>query len=110
MNDQTITDLLITAFEGGSNYWIDEVEYVGIPYNPGCPRYARLSECKYGKIIFSIEDEPNHSLTWDMLKAGVDLMEEKYPQHYADILTEDWDAGTADVALQLALFKELVYG
>ena len=37
-------------------------------------------------------------------------MHQKYPNHYENFISENDDAETSDVALQLALFKELVYG
>ena len=111
ITDQLITDLLITAMEGGSNYWVDEVDYNYIPFDAQSPRYARLSECrKHGMIVFNMEDMPTYRLRWDMLHPGLELMKEKYPRHYAAITDESWDAETADVFLQLALFKELIFG
>jgi hypothetical protein len=45
----------------------------------------------------------------DMIK-GLELMKEKFPKHYADLMNEDDDAVTADVAVQMMLFGEIVFG
>jgi hypothetical protein len=37
-------------------------------------------------------------------------MADKYPRHIADILSENDDATTGDVFLQLCLFGDVVYG
>lgn len=37
-------------------------------------------------------------------------MQEKYPQHWADIINESDDANTADVFLQCVVFGEVIYG
>jgi hypothetical protein len=41
---------------------------------------------------------------------GMDVMQEKYPQHWADIINESDDANTADVFLQCVVFGEVIYG
>jgi hypothetical protein len=41
---------------------------------------------------------------------GIEVMAEKYPHHFADVVAENDDADTADVYLQCCLFGECVYG
>lgn len=51
-----------------------------------------------------------HEITLDDVKRGLDLMKEKYPRHWADLVEEDDDLITGDVWLQLTVFGELIYG
>jgi len=37
-------------------------------------------------------------------------MKENYPEHYANAITENYDADTADVWFQLVVMDEVVFG
>lgn len=110
-----VADLLCSAFEGGSDYWavvvrrhaptewkytdMDGRHYVHlIPLNPG------------GLIVFQTDDNEYHNLDQAALQRGLQVMAEKYPEHYADFLAENDDAATGDVFLQCCLFGEVIYG
>jgi hypothetical protein len=41
---------------------------------------------------------------------GLQLMADKYPNHFADFMQENDDATTSDVFLQLSVFGELIFG
>lgn len=43
-------------------------------------------------------------------EAGLQLMAEKYPDHFKDLMQENDDAITGDVFLQCIALKEVVYG
>lgn len=60
-----------------------------------------------------IKDFPKtakHHITLADIKKGLDLMKEKYPRHWADLVEENDDLITGDVWLQLTVFGELIYG
>ena len=132
--DERAVDLLIGAFEGGSNYWIDSIEYndifktevarlnglaslIGNVDGIQEPYYASLyliDKAVRADVMVNTgaeEGEPaRYLLNMKSLREGIYLMSEQYPNHYANFINEMDDAETADVALQLALFKEIVYG
>lgn len=54
--------------------------------------------------------EARHEITIADVKRGLDLMKEKYPRHWADLVEENDDLITGDVWLQLTVFGELIYG
>jgi hypothetical protein len=119
-----IFSLIVSALEGGSNYWYmlegkitptrwdfqddpsNKTHYAGeYALNPG------------GALIISNDyarDEGEKKvvkrLNLKTIKQGLQLMAEKYPSHFSDILSENADASTGDVFLQLCLFGELIYG
>jgi hypothetical protein len=120
---QLISDLLCSAFEGGSNYWycIDEFiaptemswqtdpeqvfQHLDYPLNDG------------GALIISDkeDDEPvkgkkTYRLDLESITKGLQVMAEKCPRHFADMVSEDFDATTGDVFLQCCLFGEVIYG
>lgn len=106
---ELLKDLLVTAVEGGSNYWAaftdverDEELYV---------TKTRLSDRE--------ADTPRvFTVTPDTLAVGLQNLatrmskrgESAAGRHLTDALTENGDAITADVVLQMALFGEIVYG
>ena len=121
VTQERIKDLLITAFEGGSNYWYFIREFV---YPAGQTQESLGIECQHdGELIFrgghmiidDVEDGEQSELSgkildMDAIKRGLNLMAEKYPKHWNDFIQENEDADTADVFLQLAVYGDIVYG
>lgn len=63
------------------------------------------------KIAF-VEDgeEVPVYLTPKNMRGAASKLLEKNPKIFSQIKSEDWDAGSADAWLQMALFDEVVYG
>lgn len=57
-----------------------------------------------------VPESAKHHITIVEVQKGLELMRDKYPRHYADLMEEEDDAITGDVWLQLAVFGELIYG
>lgn len=55
-------------------------------------------------------ESAKHRITLDNVRKGLELMQEQYPRHYADLVEENDDAITGDVWLQLAVFGDIIYG
>ena len=111
-----VSDLLVGAFEGGCNYWMetaDAVKPTEITYQhePGhtWPRYDYpLNE---GGAVDCVDDEGNHHrLDLPAIKKGLQLMAEKQPKDFADFMDGNDDASTSDVFVQLCLFGDVIYG
>ena len=116
---QRISDLLCSAFEGGSNYWYviekfiqpetlnfrtdeDEIfKHLDYPLNEGG-----------AVMVGDMEDEDSKPKRLDLgaIKKGLRIMAKKYPRHMSDFLNENDDADTGDVFLQCCLFGEVIYG
>ena len=95
-----ISDLLINAINGGINYWCSE-----------CSSNEDVSKLKSEPDTFTEDEEGKvHTLTYEKMIAGLRLMAEKYPGHFGDFMSHNDDASTADVFIQLCLFKDVVYG
>lgn len=104
---QLINDLLVTAFEGGSNYW-----YFINTSHQGHP--ADYITQKDGILeITDLESESNDvlgMLTYDRCLKGMELLKQDYIDHYNDAINEEYDATTADVFLQLAVMGDVIFG
>ena len=137
---ETIENLLVSAFEGGSNYWY---MITGYTYPKGKTRKTMEAEkAQSAKDDFDKEFFPHidtvlfgggikvHdtesankgtvTLTYDKCVKALKLMAEcagmppekrhTHPRHWEDVLNENTDADTGDVFLQLALWGEVIYG
>lgn len=102
LTPQLACDLLVTALEGGSNYWLDT-------YQPHLSGYGNVINYAPDKTwTFAVDGESETvTTTWSDLQQAL----HKMPRHHLDnIKNDNWDAETADVWLQCALFGEIVYG
>jgi len=138
VTDERIRDLLITAMEGGSNYWYQILKYefpegIGLNDFRAGGQFAVKDEHTSASlgyfpvqyvipftegcaiVIGDLNDPESEDpqlpakLDRDALTRGIQVMASKSPEHFADFLAENEDAATADVFLQLALFGDVVF-
>jgi len=110
---QMIEDLLVTALEGGSNYWY----YLPneLPKQEGKSYIdAMLAFLEEGGSIqvndWEDEEEKLGELTWESAMKAFELMHEVQPHNYAALIEDNWDANDADVWFQLAVMGEVTFG
>lgn len=112
--DENIDDLVVTAFEGGIDYWCGEVKVKeGSMYVEDYDKleYASDAISKGGTLIlFDAESEETWELTLEKIIHGIKCYCEKNSYTDADDLMDNYDAGTADAIIQYALFDEIVFG
>jgi hypothetical protein len=111
---ETIKDLLIAAFEGGSNYWymIDEHNLDEFP--EGVYLSTMLAYMGSRMTISDVSGggyfEPVTITHADVQKAWHTLStDERYRMFYGQAKRGDFDATTGDVFLQLVVFKKLIF-
>jgi hypothetical protein len=112
--DEMVDEVLTTALEGGINYWVRSVRLIGTPTSkstlfPGEEPF--LSECltKGCTIAVTDTDGEERILTRAKMRAGI----RRASQHFGltcEDFHEQHDATMADVAVQLGLLGEIVYG
>lgn len=107
-----VDSIVVTAFEGGVNYWCGvkrNEEFADKPSN--VPMSTWITHCLLeGKeiVLYDKEEtEDDVTLTLEKLLKGVSLNSEKRP-HDSDL--ENMDADTADAIIQYAVFGKLVFG
>lgn len=120
-----VAELLVSAVEGGIGYWCPRqsfkytkpAEWVPVlddaerwpcydyPLLPGGAVEFYVSARDFGG-----KGKKICRLDLETIAAGLKLMAEKTPGHFADFLHERDDARTADVFVQLCVFGEVVYG
>ena len=115
-DDQFLEDIIVTALEGGSNYWIDYIKGFKNEKPKDIPTSIWVfNELKNGKMItICMENDQRVFLTMRKLQYGV----KKYFSDTSNLIdgltltldAGDYDANMADCVLQYAVFNELIYG
>lgn len=100
---ERIECLLISALEGGSNYWIKWAQPV-----QGGDIYDGAFD--YGVRIRADGEPHSRLLNMTAMQKGLQDLADQHPDHMADLISGNDDATTADVWLQLCLFGEVVFG
>ena len=104
---EDVQEVLIGAFEGGSNYWLGKVKVKDKDYKGG--KYASDVIGLGGELILTTMEGEKHTLTQDMMIKGF----QKYLDNggmYFPFDSGQADGWTYDTILQNALFGEQVYG
>jgi hypothetical protein len=115
ISSKVLTDVIVTALEGGSNHFITDLEYpVGIKKSEfETPAYSdpKFYQNKWSLIIHIDErDENQFTLNDKSVGDGWTLFAAQYPTRAASILDETYDADDADLAMQFFLFGAYIYG
>ena len=108
-------NVIVTALEGGSNYWCDiHDQFPDTPkgYSPAQRLALSLvNNPKFKVDVYDTEtDEKIGELTQAAMNKGLQLTIDTYPHAFSDMLSENFDAETTDTILQLAVLGEVVYG
>lgn len=106
---EEIGDFIVTMFEGGSNYWVDSITIS----REECPDAEYFDVVMEGGQIAVVELEGDGSeqiLNKKVLDRGVDILLQRYPRYFRELVTGEWDVEAADALLQCSLFGDIVYG
>lgn len=113
-----ITNAIVGALEGGSSYWLREIEYADTPDGlTEKPFYAETEFwTKGGRIIFKYDDPEDDECRAETtigqaeLLVGLEMMAVGTPSHFGDLVSENDDAITHDTFIQYVLFGDVIYG
>tara|TARA_A100001201_G_scaffold65190_4_gene61307 strand:- start:834 stop:1241 length:408 start_codon:yes stop_codon:yes gene_type:complete len=109
IEDKQIDDWLCCAFEGGINYWCNEIKVKDDDYKGA--KYASDVISRGGVIIVNDYAPSNIKVTKScILQALVWLSLNNYTKVLQRLLSGQYDAGDADILFQVACFHDVVYG
>ena len=113
----TLEHLWVTILEGGSNYWVDKIDY-------DKPEWADATDLKNGAhlaenfevTVYHGADEWDSRVysetvkvrTFDVIHKGISLLSDDVKMIIMN--DGDWDANDADHIFQLGVFGEVRYG
>ena len=113
VTQQDIDDIMLTALEGGINYWCDKATVVGEYLG----EFASEQISRGGILkLHDAEDDKTYELTKAKLLNGItQAIEKDFFANYHwyagnELDTSMVDAEVADVIIQLALFDGIIYG
>ena len=112
VTDEMIDSILVTAFEGGINYWCNGIKVVDDDYKGA--DYGSHVISKDGEIDLIVDDmvvdnkieESSYRLTKEKLHKGC----QQYADHKKQFEYENFDADDADMIVQYAIFDNIIYG
>jgi len=117
MTDQQLEDLFVTAIEQSTGYWCEfsltkELTEKYADENKSTAEMLWTALLAGETLNFSDVEDPMEKweLTLEKVKEGCEKLFLEEPAHYANVLTENCDAETADVWFQYCLLGELVFG
>lgn len=117
MNNQIRQDLLVTALEGGSNYWyyLPDLSMTEKYQSPELSTSEVIWKAVTKKRVIPVHDAENEEeklgeLSMEQIKIGEELMKKNAPEHWMNANDENWDAETADVWFQFVVMGELIFG
>ena len=120
----TVCDLLVGSVEGGSKYWatfrldpnfaklVDKADITkssDFNFEKYYPVYD-IEHPQYCLRVSDAEGGTTYNVTLENFVNGLNVMADRYPQHFKDVITENHDAVTSDVFIQCAVFGEIVFG
>lgn len=138
IDDKRVHDLLVSALEGGSNYWYmieDEIMPTSVTFkdplwdsdrekDPDFVHQEEIPFCEGGALMITdaamYDDQSERILKKPFrldrkaiekgLQVMANLKEGEGGHHFPNFLKGDDDSETGDVFLQCCVFGELVYG
>lgn len=125
VTEELLTDMIVTALEGGSNYWYDlnrdDIDTVKKHHHPDVRQSKSAAELiafsvlnkGFNLPVYSLDEsdgEPLGYLSKDSIKEGLVIMAEKDPSNFGSLFIEGWDSNVSDTFFQYVVLKEIVYG
>lgn len=115
--DELIEHVLCCAFEGGITYWANNVscEDNKDMKKVGGWKHEYLTKTKKKDAVMYIHDTESEEKYPITKKSIIDALQKmdnfnNYRQALDRILNETYDADDADIMVQIACFKEVIYG
>lgn len=105
ITDEDIDDIMADALDSGIGYWCGEVEVVGDYLG----EYASDQISRGGTLVFHDAEDPEdvHAMDLESFLKGYRMSIEL--GYFSGDLDNEYDAETADVIVQLALFDDVIY-
>ena len=120
ITEDMIENVIVSALEGGSNYWyfvdVEDFEQ-DLPSKNGKALTERIAEAvfknpSFKMPVYDVEDEEDvlGYLSQKNLRRGMELCAKDYPEVFKRLINDEIDAEDADVIFQLTVMGEITFG
>ena len=124
MDYDSFEDLIVTALEGGSNYWYtldldNSIGFIKKYADDPRPMTIRIAEALYNNkdsavVVLDAEDEEEEEvlgiLTYDSVRKALGNFPNDHQWALDNVLNGDYDANDADVVFQVLVMDDVVFG
>jgi len=115
ISDELIENVLVCAFDSGSTYWANNIscEDNKDMKKVGGWKHEYLTRTKKKDAVIYIHDAETgekYPMTKKSIIDALQQLDAEYPETLDRILNEEYDADDADIVLQMACFKAIVFG
>ena len=109
ITEEMLGNLMVTAFEGGINYWCKKVKVIKFPISGDLDWLASDVIAHGGDLkLYDDESDDTWILNREMLLKGIKMYCEDW-EIGVEEMYENHDALTADAIVQYALFNEIIF-
>jgi hypothetical protein len=122
MDYDSFEDLIVTALEGGSNYWYsldlnNSIGFIKKYADDQRPMTIRIADALYNNkdssvVVLDTEDEEETlgTLTYQSVRKTLENFPKDHQWALDNVLNGDYDANDADVVFQVLVMGDVVYG
>ena len=122
MDYDSFEDMIVTALEGGSNYWYsldlnNSIGFIKKYADDRRPMTIRIADALYNNedssvVVLDTEDEEETlgTLTYQSVRKTLENFPKDHQWALDNVLNGDCDANDADVVFQVLVMGEVVYG
>ena len=122
MDYDSFEDMIVTALEGGSNYWYsldlnNSIGFIKKYADDQRPMTIRIADALYNNedssvVVLDTEDEEETlgTLTYQSVRKTLENFPKDHQWALDNVLNGDCDANDADVVFQVLVMGEVVYG
>ncbi len=104
---EIMDDIMTAALEGGINYWCLKAQSKTLPF-PNGAKFASQVPSNGGTLVLTTDDGQIAEIDADSLWNGIESVAKKHGMTI-DVWFDNHDANSADDAVQMASFGELIY-
>jgi hypothetical protein len=111
VTEENINDIIVTAFEGGINYWCDKASPLIIP-DDASDDVLTSDIVSIGGTVQLFVAEPYHDvfcLNLSKMLNGISLYCQDNGIYDSEVLMQALDADVADSIIQYAIFEDLIF-
>ena len=108
ITEEQMSDIMCAAFEGGINYWVEGM--IRVPDFHGLDYASEVVGHGYPAFIKPDDEDEEVEINRQKLEKALEILAKDYPAIAHRLASEEYDAGDADVLVQLACFGTVVYG